>query len=122
MATFSLRQAIGPSGNWIVVGARDDTHVEQQNGLNVSVGSFTEVLVYNVAATPISVTCELRGATGAILQSNVVEVPPRGIGRVVSGTCDRAAFYLRSTTPFLVHAEVRGTGGPPMQLPSYSLP
>ena len=38
-------------------GVRDDTHVEQQNGVNVQVGSYTEFLIHNVGNTPIAVTC-----------------------------------------------------------------
>lgn len=122
MATFSLRQAIVPSGNWIVLGVRDDTRVEQRNGLNVSVGSFTEVLLYNIAAAPISITWELRDPTGTILQPSVIEVPARGTGRIVSKNCDRAAFYLRSATPFLPYAELRIGGVDPRPLPVYPLP
>lgn len=122
MATFSLRQAIVPSGSWIVLGVRDDTHVEQRNGLNVSVGSFTEVLLYNIAATPISITWELRDPTGAVLQPNVIEVPARGTGRLVSTNCDRAAFYLRSAAPFLPYAELHGPDGATRVLPVYPIP
>lgn len=67
MNTLSLRQALSISPNWVVLGVRDDTHVEQQNGVNVQVGSYTEFQVHNVGNTPIAVTCEIRGASGQIL-------------------------------------------------------
>ena len=34
MSTLSLRQALSVSTGWVVLGIRDDTHVEQPNGID----------------------------------------------------------------------------------------
>lgn len=106
MSTLSLRQALSISNSWVVLGVRDDTHVEQQNGINIQVGSYTEFQIHNVGNTPIAVTCEIRGASGQILLTQNVDVPALGVGRALSIPCSQAVCYLRSAAPFLVYAAV----------------
>lgn len=111
MATISLRQALTPTGNWIIVGVHDDQHGEKVNGIMTSVGSWTEVLIYNPGTAPVSVSLEVRNPAGAVVSSdpNIAIAPGATARPQWAGGIDYGTMILRCPQPILPSA-TRGTG------------
>jgi len=78
MATISLRQALTPTGNWVILDVQD-TSETVRNGLDLRfLGAYTYVYIYNPNAAAVTVNYEILDPDGKqIVKSTNVDIQPR---------------------------------------------
>ena len=121
MPPLSLRKAITPTGNWVIPGARDTSRVEQQHGISMGVGAYTEVLLHNLSDAAATVTWEVRDEAGAVAYQATLALAARATGRLTTPVrCAHGTIYLRCSTPIAPTAAVHVEN--PMALAVHPLP